>query len=238
MSQASRPNEWLPGTYLARLTPEARTALLGLGGRRVVRAGEPLTRQGDRCADVFLLKSNTSGTAVCAKVTRLVRNGAEALLAIRVVGDVIGEGAALRADTTRSATVTACSDVVVQVVEQRRFLRYLDETPQAWHALCALISDRLEWANRRRLDFAAYDVRVRLARVLLELVESHGVAGPHGIELGVDVSQEELGRLIGAKPDAVGGALRTFRNAGLVTSRYRGVRVCDLTALHAVADRD
>ncbi|MEV0677180.1 Crp/Fnr family transcriptional regulator [Actinosynnema sp. NPDC050436] len=235
LSKALQSGRWLPGTFLARLDPAVREGLLGLGGHRTLRSGEPLTRQGDRGTDVFLLKGTATGGA-CAKVTRLVPNGSESLLGIRVVGDVIGEGAALRDDRTRSATVTACADLVAQVVERRRFLQYLDRNPAAWRALCALISERLDWANRRRLDFAAYEVRTRLVRVVLELVEAHGVRGPLGVELGVEVSQQELGRLIGAKPDTVGTALRALKAEGLITARYRGLFIRDLDALRRVAD--
>ncbi|WP_051771396.1 Crp/Fnr family transcriptional regulator [Saccharothrix sp. NRRL B-16314] len=203
-----------------------------------MRANEHLTRQGDHETDVFLLRSATSGGTVCAKVTRLAQNGSEALLGVRVTGDVIGEGAALGQAPTRSATVTACADLLVQAVERRQFLAYLDRNPQAWHALCALIFDRLDWANRRRADFASYHVENRLVRVLVDLAGSHGVPGPLGIDLGVDVSQEELGRLIGAKPDAVGVALKALKSKGLVTARYRGVRIRDLEALRHLADGD
>lgn len=238
MSQASNRHAWLPGTYLSRLSGDVRNGLLSLGGQRVVRTNEHLTRQGDRETGVFLLRSAASGGAVCAKVTRLAPNGSEALLGVRVTGDVIGEGAALRPDRTRSATVTACTDLLVQVVERRQFLAYLDRNPEAWHALCGLITDRLDWANRRRAEFASYDVKVRLVRVLLDLAEAHGVPGPLGTDLGVDVSQEELGRLIGAKPDAVGIALKALKAKGLVTARYRGVRIRDLEALRRTADDD
>ncbi|WP_157619995.1 Crp/Fnr family transcriptional regulator [Saccharothrix sp. NRRL B-16348] len=215
-----------------------RSGLLSLGRQRVIRTNEHLTRQGDREMGVFLLKSAVSGSAVCAKVTRVAQNGSEALIGVRVAGDVIGEGAALRQDLIRSATVTACTDLLVQVIERRQFLAYLDRNPEAWHALCALITDRLDWANRRRADFAAYDVKVRLVRVLLELAETHGVPGPLGVDLGVAVSQEELGRLIGAKPDAVGVALKALKAKGLVTARYRGVRIRDLESLRRTADDD
>ncbi|MBY8848681.1 Crp/Fnr family transcriptional regulator [Saccharothrix sp. MB29] len=238
MSNAPHPSEWLPGTFLARLDRAAREELLALGGSRFVHNGEALTRQGDRGAEVFLLKAASSGATACAKVTRLVPDGSESLLGIRVAGDVVGEGAALREDRTRSATVTACSDIVVHAVEPQRFLGYLGRRPDAWQALCALITDRLDWANRRRLDFAAYDVRVRLARVVLELVERHGVPGPRGVELGIEMSQQELGKLIGAKPDAVGAALRRLRVEGLITVRYRGLLVQDLDRLRRVAGND
>jgi CRP/FNR family transcriptional regulator, cyclic AMP receptor protein len=230
-------NGWLPGTFLARLDSALSGELLGLGSTRLVQAGEQLTCQGAPGADVYLLKAGKSGTA-CMKVTAVVQSGFETLLAIRMAGDVIGEGAALRDDGTRSATVTACTDVVVQAVGQQQFLRYLDRRPAAWRALCTMLSDRLDWSNRRRLDFSAYPVRVRLVRIILELVQAHGVHTELGVELGVQVSQEELGKLIGAKVDAVGRAMSELRAEGLISCRYRCMRIHDLAALRRVADED
>jgi CRP/FNR family cyclic AMP-dependent transcriptional regulator len=227
---------WQPGTLLAKLDPELSESLLNLGSVRTIRTGDVLTRQGDRCGDIYLLVHARAGTSASVKVTCLLPNGSESLLSIRMVGDIIGEGAALRDDRTRSATVTACCEIRIRTVERSRFLTFMDSNPRAWRALCALLGDRLEGANRQRLDFGAYDVRVRLARVILSLVENHGVHTELGTELGVELSQQELGKMIGAKPDAVNAALRKLKVDGLISARYRGVRVANLARLRQVAD--
>jgi CRP/FNR family cyclic AMP-dependent transcriptional regulator len=51
-----------------------------------------------------------------------------------------------------------------------------------------MITARLDWADRRRLDFAGYDVRTRLARVITELADRHGYETSQGYELGVQLS--------------------------------------------------
>jgi CRP/FNR family transcriptional regulator, cyclic AMP receptor protein len=101
-----------------------------------------------------------------------------------------------------------------------------------------MLTDRLDYANRRRLDFGGYEVRVRLVRVMLELVDVHGVLTNHGVELGVRISHEELGKLVGAKRDAVSLAMRRLRAEGLITQQVRSVRIADLNALRRVADED
>ena len=92
--------------------------------------------------------------------------------------------------------------------------------------------------NRRRLDFAAYSVKARLARLILELLDTHGVPDGAGMKLGVELSQEELGKLIGAKPDSARDAMRRLRTEGLVQVRYRGVSVPNVDALRAAAEVD
>jgi CRP-like cAMP-binding protein len=187
---------------------------------------------------VFLLQTAKSGITACVKVTSVARNGTETLLAIRASGDLVGECAALRDDGTRAATVTACAETVAHVIDNKRFAAYLEEHPDNWRPLAERLVNQLDWANRRQLDFAGYDARVRLVRVILELAELYGERTPLGVDLGIQISQEEWGRLVGAKLDTVGPAMRYLKAAGLVSVKYRGLRLTDVAALRDLADED
>jgi hypothetical protein len=99
-----------------------------------------------------------------------------------------------------------------------------------------MIADRLDWANRRRLDFAGYDTAVRLARVLLELAEHHGAPGEAGIRLDIELSQPEFGKLIGAGRDAIQLAVRQLKEKNYIAYRYRTVTILDLNGLATFAD--
>ncbi|HEX6359668.1 Crp/Fnr family transcriptional regulator [Actinophytocola sp.] len=236
MPNPSRPEAgWLPGSFLARVGPEAATELLNLGRPRAVAPGEHVAQQGEPRTDVFLLQATKPGTTACVKVTSVARNGSETLLAIRAAGDLVGESAALRGGV-RTATVTACAETVAHAIDHRRFLAYLDKHPVTWRALSANLVDQLYWANQRRLDFGGYDVQVRLARVILELVELYGESAIVDVKLGFQISQDELGRLIGAKPAAVNKAMRDLRARGLISSQYRGIKINDVGALRRYAD--
>ncbi|GAA3032032.1 Crp/Fnr family transcriptional regulator [Kitasatospora albolonga] len=226
---------WARNSYLARLEPVQAERLLGLARQVRYAPGEVIVRQGDDGTHVCLLQPVDSSALACAKVTATLENGAEGLLGIRVGGDLVGEQAVIT-DGTRSATVTACSPVLVGHVTRERFMGFLAEHPSAGLALTVMMADRLNSANRRRLDFAAFDVAQRLSRILVELVEQYGhrVGGGHSI--GVELSQPELGRLIGAGTDAVGRAMHRLKAAGLVRSQYRSVVVLDLEGLRHFAD--
>jgi CRP-like cAMP-binding protein len=133
--------------------------------------------------------------------------------------------------------VTTCSDTLVHHIPSQTFLGFLNDHAEAWEAMCRMIADRLDWANRRRLDFAGYDVPQRLARVLLELADRYGRSGSEGRELGIRLSQVELGMLIGAKEHAIGLAMGQLRQLGLVSSVYRRVTIHDMDGLRLFADR-
>jgi len=224
---------WPAGTLISTLDDRGRNELFGLGESRRHEPGAILIRQGDlQCDHVLLLRSVRSTSPACAKITAILDNGAEALLGIRLSGDLVGEMATLRR-TGRSATVTACTPLVAFRIPATTFFAYLDERPRLWSALASMMAERLEWANQRRLEFAAFEVPVRLARVLSELAARHGFAVADGTDLGIRLSQPELGRLIGAKEAAVNNAVRLLKRKGLLLTDYRQVVITDLEALHA-----
>ncbi|WP_433667969.1 Crp/Fnr family transcriptional regulator [Nocardia sp. CA-136227] len=102
--------------------------------------------------------------------------------------------------------------------------------------LCRSLADRLAWSDQRRLDFGDHQVRVRLARLLVEFVESYGRRVEAGWELTVRLSYEELGNLVGARVDAVGKAMKELGADGSVCLMKRHVIVRDLENLRRAAE--
>jgi len=219
---------------MAAFDQQTKAEFLALGEPQRFETGEVLLRQGDPRSDrVYLLRSVRTGTSACAKVTANLGTGVETLLSIRVSGDLVGEMGVLRG-AERSATVTSCTPTLAYRIAANAFLAFLGRNPHLGAALAAMIADRLEWSNQRRLDFAAFDVTVRLARVIGELARRHGIETADGIELGVSLSQQELGRLIGARDAAVGKAMRVLKESGVLRTGYRQLIVTDPDQLRAL----
>lgn len=185
-------------------------------------------REGDRSTHVVLLRSGF------VKVTACLDNGHEALLAIRVGGDIVGEMAAID-DAPRSATVTACGEVVASIVRESDLRLFLSTHPDAAVAIAGIVAQRLRWANRRRVEFGGYSVKVRLARVLAELATAYGHRVPRGLVIGVDLTQPEMAALTGSAEVTVHKALAELRRDGLVTTGYRRTTVLDLARLRRTA---
>lgn len=229
---------WPAGTLLAELPDDARAELFELGRKVSFLPGERILRQGEPRGSVYLIMRGRNGMTACVKVTASAGGGSDTLLGIRVTGDVVGELAALRDPGHRSATVTACSETTALKIPHQDFLAFLHRRPARWEALTRMLTERLDWANRRQLEFAGYDVQKRLARVIIELARRHGYPTSQGHELGVQLSQEELGMLVGARRDAASKAMRALGRLRLVSSDYRHVVVLDMATLRHVADLD
>ncbi|MBM2623317.1 Crp/Fnr family transcriptional regulator [Actinoplanes sp. LDG1-06] len=215
-----------PGTLLARLNGPTAAALLALGVEQPAPAGHVLMREGARESYVVIVRHGV------AKVT----GGPTVLLSIRVEGDLIGEMSAL-SGSPRCATVTMAGPGVVRVIANREFAPFLTAHADAAVALAAVACDRLHRSNRRCVDFSAYPVRTRLARVLTELAEVHGRRlGESAVEVGVRLTQPELASLCGVADASIHQALRELRDARVVSTRYGRITVWDLAALRAQAE--
>ncbi|GAB7052203.1 Crp/Fnr family transcriptional regulator [Catenuloplanes indicus] len=223
--------EWPVGTLLDRLRPSARERLLALGVALHVTDDHVLLREGDAGTFVVLL------CRALTKVTTRTADDRESLIDIRVSGDLIGEMAALNGGP-RSATVTTCGPAQVRIIQRHELQAFLAEHPHAALQLAGLVADQLRRAIRRRVDFAAYPVPVRLARILADLATAHGYRTTAGVALGVQLTQPELAALCGASEVSVHRAMRQLRREGVVRSRYRRITIVDLPSLRHQADLD
>ncbi|WP_405634700.1 Crp/Fnr family transcriptional regulator [Streptomyces sp. NBC_00056] len=220
---------WPVSTLLGRLEAQTAARLIGAGRRRTIGAGELLLRQGGQERTLVLLLSGV------AKVFATTESGHQALLAVRVGGDCVGEMGALDG-APRSATVTACGPMELAVLTHASLDAQLARTPGLAVELSRTIADRLRWANRRRLDFGGYPVKVRLARLLTELAREHGSPGPDGVRLAFPLTQPELAALTGAAETTVHKALRDMRTAGLVETGYGAAVLRDPGRLEELAE--
>jgi CRP/FNR family transcriptional regulator, cyclic AMP receptor protein len=218
---------WARGTLMSRLAPEARARLLELSSPRRLPSGTVLVRQGEMTTYVYLLSAAERRNSACVKVTYILENGVESVLGIRVAGDVVGELAGLRR-APRSATIVAITPIIVRPILWADFRKFLAGCPNGWEVFSLMLSEQLTWANHRRVDFAAAEVTVRLARAFAELAVMPGIGGDGCVHL----SQNELGMLIGAKPAAINRAVRKLRGMGAITTGYRWFTVIDLPLLH------
>jgi CRP/FNR family transcriptional regulator, cyclic AMP receptor protein len=229
-----RGPRWQRGTLMSRLDSGIADELLRLARGTFHPAGAVLIRQGDAGTHVYLLQPAPHSRTACVKVTAASENGTETLLGIRASGDVVGELGVL-GRRPRAATVTTCSTLTAHAIPAATFLAFLERRPQAWQAVSLMIADRLAWANRRRVDYAGHDVMVHIARVIVDLMDLYGCSSPDGGELGVSLSQPELGSLVGAGKDSAAKATKQLRDLGLIDTGYRKIIVLDDARLRSVA---
>jgi CRP-like cAMP-binding protein len=202
--------------------------LLGAGTRRRYGSGDVLMREGELTNDVLLLRSGW------VKVLLTTEEGVEALLAIRARGDIVGELSAID-EAPRSATIIACGRVVAQVLSRAHFQSLLQSRPEAWLTVARSVAQLLRDTNRRRLEFAGYSAKIRLARILAELDRRYGFQTAQGRVIALELTQSDLAAAIGAAEVTVQKALRELRDAGLIATSRRRITILRPTELKSTA---
>ncbi|WP_158891097.1 Crp/Fnr family transcriptional regulator [Amycolatopsis anabasis] len=227
-SPARADGRWPLNSLLAGLPAATVEELLGLGTFREFGPERVLLREGEVSVHAYLLLSG------CVKVTATTPEGRLALLAIRVGGELIGELAGLDGEP-RVATVTTAGRLRARLISRAEFHGFLARHPDAALAVSRSVGAKLRWATRRRVDFGGCEVRVRLARVLVELAAGYGKRVGAGIEIGVSLTQPELAALVGAAEPTVHKALAELRRRRIVDTGYRRTTIRDYDRILAVA---
>ncbi|MGW2785938.1 Crp/Fnr family transcriptional regulator [Streptomyces populi] len=185
-----------------------------------------LLRQGDPGTHVILLASGST------LITLTGARGERTLLAVRGAGELLGELAVLD-DQPRTASVIAAEDCRVHIIPAPDFLAFVDR-----HGLLAALLRhaiaRVREAEAVRLEMATAAVPVRLASALGRLIQAASAAGADYI---VRLTQLELSQLIGASRNAVGTALRPWREHGwLATESAGGLVIRDIASIQSHAN--
>ncbi|WP_329316258.1 Crp/Fnr family transcriptional regulator [Streptomyces sp. NBC_01278] len=197
--------------------------LRALAPVRVRPARSVLLRQGDPGTHVVLLHSGST------LVTLTGSNGERTLLAVRGPGELLGELAVLDAQP-RSASVIAAESCLVHLIPAPDFLSFVETNgllnPILRHAIA-----RVRESEAVRLELATACVPIRLAGALSRLVDA---ASAHQPAVSVRLTQEELSQMIGASRNAVGAAIKPWREKGwLETDRSGGLLIHDITSIRA-----
>ncbi len=210
---------WPASALLGRLGESSRTAMLALGTQVRWPVGRSVMRIGDPSQHAYLLISG---------FVKVHGNdsGHEPLLAIRGGGDLVGEMGVLSGGP-RSATVVACSPTLAKVIGAAELRAFLRKDSDAAFAVACLIAERLRWANQRRIDFAAIDAPVRVARVLVALADMYGRQCPEGLRMTVSLTQADVASLAGVGLATAEKALRALVRDGTVRWGYRQLTVRD-----------
>jgi CRP/FNR family cyclic AMP-dependent transcriptional regulator len=197
---------------------------LGEHGRTVTfKAGERLLHEGESGDSVALILEGR------VKVTHTGPEGHETLLDFRGAGELVGELSALD-QAPRSSSVTAIEPVEALLVPAATF-RGLLEQPGFALPLLGMLSKRFRDADRKRIEFGAYDTTGRVAARLVELAERFGEQTDEGLRISLPLSQDELAGWTGSSREAVTKALRTLREEGWIQTGRLHVIVHDLAAL-------
>jgi CRP/FNR family cyclic AMP-dependent transcriptional regulator len=204
--------------------PRAWQELILSGLHRTYSAGETVLLQGAPATSVRLL---TSGRV---EVGCNDEEGEYCLLALRGIGDVIGEMAA-QIDGVRSATVTALEPCTAYSLSSNTFHAILARHG-AREQLGRYITGKLQESGVSAIETVRLPPLQRLARLIVRLVD---LADPgHPQPLRVPMSQVRMAESLGLSRSLIAQLVSELRSEGLLDTG-RGLRVKNPAEIRALA---
>jgi CRP/FNR family cyclic AMP-dependent transcriptional regulator len=183
------------------------------GGRSIAkyRKNHKIFAQGDDADAVFYIQKGE------AKVTVLSEQGREAVIAILVKDDFLGEGC-LAGQKKRMSTATAHTDCEIMRIEKVAILETLKEQPAFSQLFVAHLLTRTIRVEEDLVDQLFNSSEKRLARTLLLLANFGKEGRPEAII--TKVTQETLAEMIGTTRSRVSFFMNKFRKLGFI--KYNG----------------
>ena len=196
--------DWLSELSAAEASALRRSAL-----QRSYEPGEMIFTPNPTPHSVYLLEDGR------VRVFRLSVDGSETTFGYVAPGEVFGE-LAVFADAPRESFAQAVEPCIAWRVPRAAFQRLIEERPSLVLEVTQQIGHRMKRIESRVENLIFRDAQSRLARILLELADDFGVEREGVLQLELDLTQAEIGTLIGSSRQTVNACLRDLEAAGMV----------------------
>jgi CRP/FNR family cyclic AMP-dependent transcriptional regulator len=232
MAERRATADLLAGSPLfATLTAAERLSLAEAMSDIELERGQLLFSRGDPGKHVYLVMQGRIRLSV------LSAEGREISFSHAVPGDVFGEVAALD-DVPRSADATAITHARLKVMSHSTLHRLLLNNPSFALSIIKLLCMRLRDLSKHYEAIGLHPVEIRLARLLFEMLQEQAAVGTNAPPtLPLDMTQNELGLLIGTTRQRANAALVALERAGAIV-RSKGQLACNMRELLKIAQPD
>jgi CRP-like cAMP-binding protein len=215
--------------FWQRLSETDQALLRATGSLAHYRSGAVICTEGEPATHVFILMTGW------VKVIAVTRDGREFVLALRGQGDIIGELGEVSG--YRTASVLAVDEVRSLLIQRAKFDGFLSAHADANREYRRLVTQRWGQANSTLLSRSTTTGAQRLADMLLDLAQRHGIVSAGQVDIEMPLSQEELASFVGTSRSTLTRALDGWRRRGFIQTSYRRITITDADSLRRIAHR-
>jgi CRP-like cAMP-binding protein len=182
--------------------------------RRPFFKGRVVGVQGQPCEGVFIIGEGQ------VLLSRAQQGGDDYALYLLGAGDVFGEGA-LQPDQLWLVTARGVTDGFAYVISPAAIPRVLEYYPALGTQVLTLLSERLKRAHRRQDLTQFQSAKERVYKLLLLLGEYHGQTAGAETWVPLELTQSEIGEMVGVARETVVRSLGELEQDGLIRKSGR-----------------
>lgn len=214
---------------LKHLPVDDLARLAGLSTTKRLQAGEAVFMKGDPGNSMMAVLSGR--VRICAYSA----GGREVVLNVINQGEVFGEIAMIDGGE-RTADAFAMEATELLVLSRRDFMPFLESNPSVCVKLLEVLCRRLRWTSEQLEDVNFLDLRSRLAKRILYLVDHNDDQAVGEQPAGVRISQHMLASMIGTSREAVNKQLRFWEEEGVIDVRRGSITVLSRDRLARIVE--
>lgn len=187
--------------------------------------GDVLYHQGDPCTGVFCIQSGLVG------LRKVGADGNSVLVRLAQPGDTIGYRSFLAGEEHKLGAEVLKPSLIC-FVERAVARRMLETKPELGLRFLKRLAEDLDTAEDKFLQTTSFDIRARLAHLLLVLKDRFAAEEKDGaLKLELPLSRQDMAAMIGVRPETMSRAIRKFEDDGIAYFSGRTVQVPDVSVL-------
>ncbi|ARU63726.1 hypothetical protein CBW65_23895 [Tumebacillus avium] len=200
----------LRGVSLFRdLSEEFLQMIYSVTRLKMVPRGETIFWEGDPFSAMYVVRSGK------VRLTKSTADGKEMIVYIRQDGEPIG-AAMLFLDQPYPATAKAMEDSEVWMIPNAELEGLVRQNPDLAVAIIRLLGARLLQTQAQMRDLALQDKWGALISTLQRLSDEYGRVTPEGIVLDINLSHQELAKMIGSTREGVNRMMSQLKKADIL----------------------
>ncbi|RZT97558.1 CRP-like cAMP-binding protein [Ancylomarina subtilis] len=191
----------------------------------LLKRGKVIYAEGDSARGCYFVYSGV------LKVFKTGLEGKEQIIRFAKPGDIIGFRSALSQEPACTSS-KVIEDAIVCFIPSDTLTKLIQQNPEFSLELIKMTCKELGEANSYITDIAQKSVRERLAEVLMQLMETFGLAQDNTLQ--ISLTREELANMVGTATESVIRLLSEFKNDGLIEIKGRKIKIVDVRSLKRV----
>ncbi len=213
----------------ADLSSEALGKIRRMSRRLHYPKGEVIFQEGEPAFGLYIICSGK------VKLAKHSIRGKKQILKLLGPGEILGEKTLFDREVY-TAYAETLEETTLHFIERAPFIEFLRDHPEVALKLIEKLARELK-AFQDKLMEASYEGSLeRLARLLLLMGKQYGVQTEKGLDLGVELSRQELAELAGIATETAIRMLSRLKDRGLIALEGSKIYIVDREGLSELAE--
>jgi CRP/FNR family transcriptional regulator, anaerobic regulatory protein len=192
-------------------------------GRRKIKSGQTLYREGDKFQYIYAVRSGT------LKSSLMLADGREQVSGFHIAGELVGlDGVA---QGQHASATMALEDTEICAIPYAHLSDLAANTAGMQHVISRMMSREIMREHSLMMLLGSMNAEERLAAFLLNLSQRYAARGYSEREFHLRMSRAEIGSYLGMKLETVSRTFSAFQQQRLMEVDKRHIRILDMEGL-------